>query len=132
MKRTVKIYPYPLERSAFEKATSIATHCGSSIDFKGHVRNKEAGSQIEGIHYQAFEEMAQFQFSLILDKIESTWPIDEVIVHHVVGKVPVGEASIWVRIISGHRAEGFEAIQYLLSQMKLKVPIWKSPIECQR
>ena len=129
MKRTVKIYPFPIQMTSSENHSALDPQCGSVIEFRGHVRGDEAGSKITGIHYQAFEDMAHRQFELILDVVENTWPIEEIVIHHVFGKVPVGEPSIWVKVISGHRKEGFEAIQFVLSQMKIKVPIWKAPIK---
>lgn len=49
-------------------------------------------------------------------------------VYHRLGTVPVGEASIVIAVSSPHRKEAFSACEYILEQVKLKVPIWKKEI----
>lgn len=46
-------------------------------------------------------------------------------VHHRLGEVPVGEASIVIAVSSPHRREAFEACEYLLEEVKKKAQIWK-------
>jgi molybdopterin synthase catalytic subunit len=45
-----------------------------------------------------------------------------------VGEVAVNEASLWVEVIAPHRAEAFAACQFLIDEMKAKVPIWKRAV----
>ena len=47
---------------------------------------------------------------------------------HRLGVVPVNESSLWVEMIAPHRAEAFAACQFLIEEMKQKVPIWKKPL----
>lgn len=100
---------------------------GAIVHFSGLVRGTEEGERIGGIHYEAFEAMVRRQFGLILDEIETKWPITGVRVTHRVGWVRVGEASIWVEVQASHRAEAFAAAQFLVDEMKKRVPIWKKP-----
>ncbi len=44
------------------------------------------------------------------------------------GVVPVNEPSLWVEVTAPHRAEAFDACQFVIDEMKQKVPIWKKPI----
>lgn len=46
-------------------------------------------------------------------------------VHHRLGLVPVGEASIVIAVSSPHRKEAFRACEYILEEVKLKAQIWK-------
>ena len=55
-------------------------------------------------------------------------PLLHCVVHHRLGVVPVGEASIVIAVSSPHRKEAFVACEYLLEQVKLKVPIWKKEV----
>jgi molybdopterin synthase catalytic subunit len=50
-----------------------------------------------------------------------------VIIHHRIGSVAVGEASLFLRVASTHRSEGFRAGQWIVDELKKKVPIWKRP-----
>ncbi|KAG8897808.1 Molybdopterin synthase catalytic subunit [Tulasnella sp. 403] len=46
-------------------------------------------------------------------------------VHHRLGNVPVGEASIIIAVSSPHRKVAFKACEYILEEVKLKAQIWK-------
>jgi len=69
--------------------------------------------------------MAHHQFELIFADIGKQWPVESIHLIHRVGEVPVNEASLWVEVIAPHRAEAFAACQFLIDEMKKKVPIWK-------
>lgn len=58
----------------------------------------------------------------------SVSPLLHCVVHHRLGVVPVGEASIVIAVSSPHRKEAFVACEYLLEQVKLNVPIWKREV----
>src|SRR5258708_1585306 len=58
----------------------------------------------------------------------SVSPLLHCVVHHRLGIVPVGEASIIIAVSSLHRKEAFVACEYLLEQVKLNVPIWKKEV----
>jgi molybdopterin synthase catalytic subunit len=51
----------------------------------------------------------------------------EVRISHRIGFVPVGDASLLVRVGSRHRAGAFEAGEWIVDQLKKRVPIWKQP-----
>ena len=101
---------------------------GAVICFSGVVRETEDGAPITAIDYEAHEEMARHQFALIFDAVEKNWPVESVRLVHRLGVVPVNEPSLWVEVTGPHRAEAFEACQFLIDEMKQKVPIWKKPL----
>ena len=72
--------------------------------------------------------MARRQFEFLFDALGQRWPVEAVRVVHRIGTVPVNEPSLWVEVIAPHRAEAFDACQFLIDEMKQKVPIWKKPI----
>ena len=113
--------------SIVEFAPQMSDSMGAVVTFHGVVRGTEDGEAITAINYKAHEEMARHQFSLIFDAIEERWPVESVHLVHRLGVVPANEASLWVEIIAPHRAETFESCQFLIDEMKEKVPIWKKP-----
>lgn len=119
----IKIYPAPLVIPSIQPDKDS----GSSISFKGYVRQLENDATITGISYEAFEEMAYHQFSLICKEAMDKWKVSNIIVHHVTEFVPVNNPSIFANVVSPHRAQGFQALQYVLTEMKVRVPIWKTP-----
>jgi len=46
-------------------------------------------------------------------------------VHHRIGRLEIGEASIIIVAAAPHRAEAFAACRYMIERVKQIVPIWK-------
>ena len=123
MKRELTLTHDPITGSA----PLMSDGMGAVVTFHGVVRGTEDGEAITAIDYEANEEMALHQFGLIFDAIEKRWPVESVRLVHRLGVVPAKEASLRVEVITPHRAEAFEACQFLINEMKDKVPIWKRP-----
>ena len=108
-----------------ETQPEMSANMGAVVVFHGVVRDTEDGESIRAIDYEANEPMARHQFKLIFYAIEKQWPVESIRLVHRVGEVAVNEASLWVEVIAPHRAEAFAACQFLIDEMKEKVPIWK-------
>ncbi len=100
---------------------------GAHLDFWGVVRASEAGRQIEGIDYEAHPKMAEHQLRLVAEEAAENFRLKKVVIHHRTGFVPAGEASLFLRVAAGHRAKAFEASQWVVDELKRRVPIWKHP-----
>jgi len=100
---------------------------GAAVDFWGIVRGSEDGHQIEGIEYEAHREMAEHQLRQIARQSIETFALKLIVVHHRIGFIAAGESSLFMRVASGHRAEAFRASQWVVDELKRKVPIWKRP-----
>ena len=100
---------------------------GAVIDFWGVVRPTEDGREIEGIDYDAHHEMAEHQLKRIAQHAAERFELKRVIIRHRTGFIAVGEASLFLRVASPHRREGFQASQWIVDELKKKVPIWKRP-----
>ena len=102
------------------------------VDFWGVVRALEDGREITGIDYEAHREMAEHQMRGIAESAASKFGLAKVVIHHRVGFVPAGEASVVVRVESVRRAAAFEANQWIMDELKQTVPIWKNPVYRER
>ena len=101
---------------------------GAVIDFWGIVRPIEDGREIDGIDYDAHREMAEHQLKRIAEQAAERFGLKLVIAHHRFGFIAVGEASLFLRVASSHRSEGLRASQWIVEELKKKVPIWKRPL----
>jgi molybdopterin synthase catalytic subunit len=101
---------------------------GAVIDFWGRVRGIEEGREIKGINYEAHRAMAEHQMSLLAEKAVVDFFLTALVLTHRIGFVPAGEASLFLRVASRHRAAAFAASQWLIEKLKAKVPIWKRPV----
>ena len=128
MKTALTLSPDPIDEAALAKARSIGDDMGAVVTFSGVVRGREDEAAITSIDYESFDDMTKRQFELIFTEIEQRLPIESIRLVHRTGIVQVNESSLWVEVVAAHRAEAFDACQYLIDQMKLRVPIWKKPI----
>jgi molybdopterin synthase catalytic subunit len=100
---------------------------GAIVDFWGVVRKVENGGEIEGIDYEAHGAMAEHQLAMIAEKAVAKFQLARVVIHHRVGFVGVGEASLFLQVAAEHRGAAFEASKWIVDELKQKVPIWKRP-----
>ena len=101
---------------------------GAVIDFWGKVRRMEDGRELNGINYEAHRVMAEYQMNFLAKKATINFSLSALLLLHRVGFVPAGEASLFLRVASRHRAAAFDASQWLIEELKRKVPIWKRPM----
>ena len=119
-----------LERAAETAATTeedVDVSAGAIVDFWGVVRQLEDGREIEGIDYESQRAMAEHQLRLIANAAVEKFGLKRVIVHHRIGFVRAGEASLFLRVAASHRGAAFEASKWIVDELKKKVPIWKRP-----
>jgi molybdopterin synthase catalytic subunit len=101
---------------------------GACVEFHGIVREMEHGKTISALDYEAYEAMAKQQLERIVAELNAAHPCEEVCFVHRLGPVAVGEASLYLRVLSRHRQEAFQFASALVTRMKLDVPIWKNII----
>jgi molybdopterin synthase catalytic subunit len=102
---------------------------GAVVVFWGVVRGTEEGAPIAALDYTAYRAMAEHQFHQLIADARGRWPLQRVRVVHRLGVVPVGEASLLVRVESSHRVEAFAAAQFVINELKRRVPIWKQAVQ---
>jgi len=99
---------------------------GARVEFHGIVREMENGKTIPALFYEAYEPMAKEQLARIMDELNAAHPCEEIFFIHRLGLVSVGEASLYLRVLSRHRQEAFQFASALVTRMKVDVPIWKA------
>ena len=109
-------------------ASAFSTEHGAVLDFFGVVRENEKEAIISGLEYEAFVEMAEAELGRISEEVAQKFSLGSVIVHHRIGFVPAGQASLFVRVSAHHRGAAFAGSQRLVELLKSRVPIWKHPI----
>jgi molybdopterin synthase catalytic subunit len=101
---------------------------GGIVTFWGVVRDVEDGKPITALEYTAYREMAEHQFRKIFTEARQKWPLKRVRVIHRLGKIAIGESSLLVRVEAAHRGEAFAAAQFIIDELKQKVPVWKKGV----
>ncbi len=99
---------------------------GAVVMMSGMVRDQTGGRAVDYLDYQAYESMALRVFQNISDRCHAKFPdITQVVIHHRLGKLKIGEISVLVAVGSPHRAEAFDACRYAIDTLKIDAPIWK-------
>jgi len=111
-----------------EKAFPPSTKHGADIRFHGVVRDEEDGKTITGIDYSSYPGMAEDELKKVAQSMLEENPNHLVSIHHCLGFVAAGEASIIIRVQTAHSQEAFDLSREYLKRIKTSVPIWKKPI----
>ena len=101
---------------------------GAVVEFSGLVRELENGQKIPGLHYEAHEAMARKELEKIFCELAGRHPCEEIYFSHRLGFVPVGEASLFIRIAARHRQAALSLMAELIDRLKADVPVWKSSV----
>lgn len=111
-------------------ADSIAKHqsktqIGAHDIFLGQVRADEIeGKTVGAIEYTAYEDMANMKFHEIRENTFSKFDITCMHIYHSLGKVAVGEICLFVFVSSPHRRVAFDALQFVVEEIKAQVPVF--------
>ena len=100
---------------------------GGVVVFLGVVRDfADERTGVTSIEYDAYEEQVTKSLSSLVERARSRWPeLRRAVIWHRVGEVPAGEPSVLVGASAPHRAEAFDACEYLIDTLKSSAPIWK-------
>jgi len=107
-------------------AAENTSGAGAIVQFFGDVRPLENGERIDGIEYEAHQEMAEHQLRKIADEAADRFRLLAICLHHRVGFVGVGETSLFLKVAAAHRGAAFDASRWIVDELKRRVPIWKS------
>jgi molybdopterin synthase catalytic subunit len=120
----VAVTSEPLESDALA-ALVDAKGDGAVVTFAGLVRDHNQGRHVQFLEYEAYEPLAVRALQRIVDEARELWPGARIAVHHRLGRLEIGEASIVIAAASAHRRDAFAACRYTIERVKQIVPIWK-------
>lgn len=98
---------------------------GAVLLFLGTVRDRNEGRAVQGMEYEAYEEMAREVLGEIAREAGALLGTDQVAVVHRLGSLSVGEVSVAIAVSSPHRAQAYEASRYVIEEIKKRLPVWK-------
>jgi MoaE-MoaD fusion protein len=114
----------PLDVNAVSAIVS-SPDCGAVATFIGLVRNENGGRRVLWLDYEAYEPLAVKSFVRIDEEAGERWPSIGLAIHHRIGRLEIGEASVVIAAVSPHRADAFAACRYAIERIKQIAPIWK-------
>jgi molybdopterin synthase catalytic subunit len=98
---------------------------GAVAIFDGIVRNNSRGRRTLFLDYTAYVPMALRQMEQLAQQALANYAIRDVRMVHRLGRLQIGETSVYIAVASAHRAAAFDACRWLIDTLKKTVPIWK-------
>ncbi len=98
---------------------------GAIVTFSGDVREPSQGRKALSITYTAYAAMAEAQLADIERDAKERFDITGLRIVHRLGRLNVGETSVFIAAAARHRAAAFEACRFAIEELKKIVPIWK-------
>jgi molybdopterin synthase catalytic subunit len=114
--------PLSLEAVVAEVADERA---GAVATFTGTVRRQSRGREVLNLDYEAYAEMAEDVMAQIAREVAERHSLCSVAIHHRVGRVEIGEASVVIAVSAPHRHDALDACREVIDELKERVPLWK-------
>ena len=105
--------------------TLKAPEDGALVVFDGFVRDNFKGGKTLHLEYEAYEPMAYAKIREIGAEIHEKFSVHRVAIVHRLGRLEIGETSVWIAVSAAHRGAAFDACRYAIDTLKRAVPIWK-------
>ena len=121
----IAVTPDPLDLEGVIGLVSASGGHGAVATFIGVVRNSNLNRRVTHLEYEAYEPLAVKALEQICGEAGREWPGARLAVHHRIGRLAIGEASIVIAAASAHRAQAFAACRYVIERVKQIVPVWK-------
>jgi molybdopterin synthase catalytic subunit/molybdopterin converting factor small subunit len=114
----------PIDAAAIEHAIKAGAD-GAVCVFDGIVRDNTRGRPTLHLDYEAYDEMALKQMHLLRAEAIEHFGVRDVAIVHRLGRLAVGESSVFIAVSSAHRGAAFDACRWVIDTLKKTVPIWK-------
>jgi MoaE-MoaD fusion protein len=114
----------PIDRSALVRLVR-APEDGAIVTFDGFVRNQFHNRPTLYLDYEAYESMALAKMREIGVHLHEKFAIHRVAMVHRLGRLEIGETSVFIAVSAPHRAAAFDACRLAIDILKRTVPIWK-------
>src|ERR1700692_1224104 len=105
---------------------------GAGATFDGCVRNHSHGRSTLYLEYEAYESMALGKMQEIAAHLHDNFAVNRVAIVHRLGRLEIGETSVFIAVSAAHRAAAFDACRYAIDTLKKTVPIWKKEFFADR
>jgi len=111
-------------RAGSKRMGGIATFIGCARDFS-------EDREVSRISFEAYGSMAMAEMNRLRDEAIARFELLDARIVHRVGTVGAGEQIVFIAAGAEHRAPALRACQWLIDELKQRVPIWKKEITPQ-
>lgn len=111
------------ELNEFSRAIGEA---GAVVSFTGLVRDN--GGKLSAMEIEHYPGMTEKAIAAMMDEAAARWALVDAQVIHRFGRLAAGEVIMMVLVASRHRADAFQAAEFLMDYLKSRAPFWKKEL----
>jgi len=98
---------------------------GAVAAFVGTVRDRNDGLGVSAMELEHYPGMTEKAIEAMIDEALFRFDIRGVRVIHRIGALQPGDQIVLVAVTSAHRADAFQACEFLMDYLKTQAPFWK-------
>jgi molybdopterin synthase catalytic subunit len=117
----------PLDVAAVLREVEDA-EAGAIASFVGTVRRSSRDRDVLHLEYEAYEEMAEPMLAGLGAELTHRHGLCGVAIHHRLGRVEIGEASVVIAVSAPHRSAALDACREAIETLKTSIPLWKKEV----
>ena len=99
---------------------------GAVVTFTGIVRDLDGG--LDAMEIEHYPGMTEKALSGIAEEAMRRWQVGDVLILHRYGRLTADELIMMVATASRHRADAFQAAEFLMDYLKSRAPFWKKEV----
>jgi len=107
---------------------SSSTRMGGIATFIGCARDFSEGRSVSRISFDAYGSMAEAEMKKLHAEAMTKYALLDARIVHRIGVVSAGEQIVFIAAGAEHRAPALQACNWLIDELKQRVPIWKKEI----
>lgn len=120
---SVALVEAPFEPGALLSAfTAGRDDVGAVVSFTGLCRRD---GDVEALELEAYPGFTEAEIARIADAVVEAHGLADLQVVHRIGRVPPGEAIVFVAAAAAHRRAAFDGADQMMDWLKSRAPFWK-------
>ncbi|HTN93256.1 MAG TPA: molybdenum cofactor biosynthesis protein MoaE [Gallionella sp.] len=126
--------PVRLQQEDFSQDEEVAAlragskRMGGIATFTGCARDFSEGHEVTQIGFDAYGSMAMAEMNKLRDEAITRFKLLDARIVHRIGVVGAGEQIVFIAAGAEHRASALQACQWMIDELKRRVPIWKKEV----
>jgi molybdopterin synthase catalytic subunit len=119
----------PSLEECYKFVVADAGASGAVSTFVGITRDNFQGKKVAKLSYESYVPMAVKELKkLCQDACTKYTSVQKIAAVHILGDCPVGQPSVILAASSPHRREAMHCTEYLIDELKRRIPIWKREV----
>jgi molybdopterin synthase catalytic subunit len=101
---------------------------GAIATFVGTVRRRSRDRDVLHLEYEGYEDMAEPMLAALGKELTERHGLCGVAIHHRLGRVEIGQASVVIAVSAPHRSAALDACREAIETLKTTIPLWKKEV----